>query len=221
MDSATATSTRLTIEVWADVVCPWCYVGEQRLHAAIERSGHAGQIDLQVRTFQLDPSAPATTIPTLEYLSRKFGVPLAQARSMEEDMAQRAQAEGLAYSPDRPSANTLDMLRLVHLASAHGVGWEYLRAVQAELFSGQPDAFEPATLVRLGEQLGVPSDESRSVLAGDRFADAVRADHEEALRLGANGVPFTVLGRRVGVPGSVSTEQFAAAIEQAWEHVSG
>lgn len=219
MDSVAATATRLTIEVWADVVCPWCYVGEQRLHTAIERSGHSDQIQVQVRTFQLDPGAPTTVVPTLEYLSGKFGVPQAQARSMEESMAERARAEGLAYSPDRPSGNTADMLRLVHLASAHGLGWELLRAVQAELFSGQDDAFESATLIRLGEQLGIPGDEIREVLAGDRYADAVRADHDEALRLGATGVPFTVLGRRLGVPGSVSTEQFAAAIEQAWELV--
>jgi predicted DsbA family dithiol-disulfide isomerase len=222
MESTTvSTSTRLTIDVWADVLCPWCYLGEKRLSEAIAASPHAADIELRIHTFQLDPNAPIAVTPTLDLLSRKYGMSAAQARSLEEGMAKKAASEGLPYVVDRPAGNTLDMLRLVHLGAEHGVAWEYLRVMQAEVFGGNADAFEHATLIRLGEALGIPGDELRDVLAGDRYADAVRADHDLALRLGATGVPFTVLGDRLGIPGAVSASQYAQAIDQAWDQVHG
>jgi len=222
MESTAVTpATRLTIDVWADVVCPWCYVGEERLSAAIAASPHGDDVDLRIHTFQLDPTAPATITSTLDYLAQKYGVAPAQARAMEERVAGLAVADGLPYVVDRPVGSTLDMLRLVHLGTAHGVGWEYLRAMQAELFGGNADAFAHGTLARLGEELGIPGDEIRDVLATDRYADAVRADHDQAVRLGARGVPFTVLGMRLGIPGAVSAGQYADAIDQAWEQVRG
>jgi len=219
--AGTAASVRLKIEVWADVLCPWCYLGEQRLETAIEQSPHAGDIDVTIHTFELDPGAPATVTPVLEYLSSKYGLPADQARSLETRMAGLAAAEGLKYEVDRPARNTYGLLRLVHLGAEYGVAWEYLRAMQAEVFGGNDDAFEPATLVRTGEELGIPADQIREVLATGRYGDAVRADHEEAVRMGARGVPFTVLGERLGIPGAVSTSQYADAINQAWEQVNG
>jgi predicted DsbA family dithiol-disulfide isomerase len=113
------------------------------------------------------------------------------------------------------------MLRLVQLGNAHGVGWEVMRDLQAEVFSANPDAYAPATLTRVAEKLGIPAEEIREVLDSDKYADVVRADHEQAVRLGARGVPFTVLGERLGIPGAVEAGQFLAAIEQAWEQVNG
>lgn len=213
------TSTRLTIDVWADVLCPWCYLGEQRLSEAIGQSPHAAEIDLRVHTFQLDPDAPAEVGTTLAYLAKKFGMPESQARTMEKGMAEKAAADGLTYVVDRPAGSTFDMLRVIQLGNAHGVGWEYLRALQAEVFGGNFDAYEHETLVRVGVAVGVGEAEIRDVLTSDRFAEEVRADHDAAVGLGARGVPFTVLGNRLGVPGAVSTRQYAAAIKQAWAQV--
>lgn len=214
-------STRLTIDVWADVLCPWCYVGEKRLSSAIEQSPHADAIELKIHTFQLDPTASMSVVPTLSFLSRKYGVSEAQARAMEQRLAGQAASEGLRYEVDRPMCNTFDLLRLVHLGAEYGVAWEYLRAMQSEVFGGNFEAFEHSTLIRLGEQFGIPGEEVRDVLATDRYADAVRADHAEAERLGAHGVPFTVVGQRLGIPGAVSTDQYVAAIDQAWVQVNG
>ena len=219
--AGTAASTRLKIDVWADVLCPWCYLGEQRLETAIEQSPHADDIDVTIHTFELDPDGPATVTPILEYLSSKYGLPADQARSLEERMAGLAAAEGLKYEVDRPARNTFDLLRLVHLGAEYGVAWEYLRAMQAEVFGGHGDAFEQDTLVRTGAGIGIPDGEIRDVLATDRYADAVHADHAAAVRLGARGVPFTVLGKRLGIPGAVSVGQYAQAIDQAWERVNG
>ena len=122
---------------------------------------------------------------------------------------------------DRPAASTFDMLRLVQLGNVHGVGWEVMRDLQAEVFSANPDAYAPATLTRVAEKLGIPAEEIHEVLDSDKYAHAVRADHEQAVRLGARGVPFTVLGERLGIPGAVGADQFLAAIDQAWEQISG
>lgn len=217
----TATSTQLTIDVWADVLCPWCYLGEQRLSTAIEQSPHAAHIDVRLHTFQLDPAGPTAVMATLDYLSAKYGIAAERARAMEEGMAAQATAEGLRYEVDRPARNTLDLLRLVHLGAEHGVAWRYLRAMQAEVFGGNDDAYESSTLVRIGVGLGIPAGEIRDVLATDRYTAAVRADHDAAVRMGARGVPFTVLGERLGIPGAVSVSQYADAISEAWVRVNG
>lgn len=113
------------------------------------------------------------------------------------------------------------MLRLVDLGAEHDVAFDYLRAMQSEVFGGNDAAFAPDTLVRLGEELGIPARAVREVLATDRYVEAVRADHDQAVRLGATGVPFTVLGERLGIPGAVSTAQYATALDQAWEQIHG
>lgn len=215
----TSADTRLQIEVWSDVLCPWCYIGDARLEAAIKDSPHADRIDVRIRTFQLDPDFPAEPTPVVDYLSAKKGLPVEQAEQMEAQVADLARAEGLAYAPNHPVQNTLDLLRLVHLGNEHGVGWQYMTAMQAALFGGEDGAFAHDALVRLGTGLGIPESEIRDVLATDRYADEVRAEHEEAIALGARGVPFTVLGRRIGIPGAVPTEAYGQAIVQAWEQV--
>lgn len=212
---------KLIIDVWADVVCPWCYIGEHRLERALEQFPHADRVELRMHTFLLDPSLTDEVKGTAEYLAEKYQVPVEQARAMDEQAAQQAAQDGLPYVTDRPIRSTVDMLRLVHLGNEHGVGWQYMRAMQDELFGGNPDAFEHATLIRLGEKLGIPGDEIRDVLATDRFADAVQQDYDEAIRLGARGVPFTVVASRYGIPGATSTVQYARVIAKVWEEIHG
>lgn len=214
------TSPRLTIDVWADVLCPWCYVGEHRLSTAVARSPHAAEIELKIHTWQLDPDVPTQVTWIPEYRVEKFGVTPDQARAMESDVAGQAAADGLPYVLDRPVRNTLELLRLIHLGNEHGVGRQYMAAMHAELFGGNPDAFGHETLLRLGENLGVPADEIRDVLATGRYGDAVRADQAAAVALGARGVPFTVLGNRFAIPGTVGIRQYADAIDQAWQQIN-
>ncbi len=216
-----ATAARMTIDVWADVVCPWCYLGEKRLDDAIARSEHAGEIELRIHSFQLDPEAGPEVRATLESVAAKYDVPLDEARATEERLAADARSEGLRFEVDRPLSSTFDMLRLVHLGGEHGVAWEYMRALQVEVFGGNFHAFKPETLIRVGTELGIPAGEIEDVLATDRYADAVLADSRAAVELGARGVPFTVLGERFGIPGAISAEQYGLAIDEAWGRVNG
>lgn len=216
-----ATAAKLTIDVWADVVCPWCYLGEKRLDDAIAGSEHASDIELKLHSFQLDPDASTDVVPTLESVAAKHGIPIDEARATEERLAADARSEGLNFEVDRPLSSSFDMLRLVHLGAEHGVAWEYMRALQAEVFGGNFDAFKPETLIRVGTELGIPAGEIEDVLAGDRYADAVRDDGRTAIELGARGVPFTVLGERFGIPGAISTEQYGFAIDEVWDRLNG
>src|SRR5690606_3372751 len=125
---------------------------------------HADQIELRIHTFQLDPTSTNEVRPTAEYLADKYNVSIEQARAMDQNAADQAKSDGLKYVLDRPFSSTFDMLRLVHLGKQHGAGWEYMWAMQAELFGGNPDAFEHDTLIRLGEELGIPTDEIKDVL---------------------------------------------------------
>ena len=154
-------STRLTIDVWADVLCPWCYIGEQRLSTAIERSAHTDDIELKIHTYELVPAGTTQVTPTVQRLAETYGSRPPRPGAMEEGVAEQAAAEGLTYKVDRPASNTFDLLRLVHLGAEYGLSGGYLRAMQAEVVSGNPDAFEHTTLIRTGEQLGIPAGEIR------------------------------------------------------------
>lgn len=211
----------LTIDVWADVVCPWCYIGEYRLQKALEQFPHAGNVELRIHTFQLDPNATDEVQSTVAHLAAKYGVSLERARSMEEHAAAQAKSDGLPYELDRPYSSTFDMLRLVHLGNEHGVGWQYMWAMQKELFGGNRDVFDDDTLIRLGKELSIPEDEIRDVLETDRYADDVRYDHYAAVQLGARGVPFTVLAGRVGIPGATTVEHYGQVLAQVWEQIHG
>jgi predicted DsbA family dithiol-disulfide isomerase len=211
----------LRIDAWVDVQCPWCYIGAGRLETAIEEFGHAARIRLEPRTFELDPAADPTVEPALERMTRRYGVPPERAHVNEADLAAVAAADGLAFTSDRPMSSSRDPLRLVHLAKEHGVGWRFARAVQAEIFAGNADAFDHRTLSRLGVGLGIPAEAISGTLAGDGYADRLQVDREAARRMGARGVPFTVFGGEVVVQGGSAVRDYLAAIERAVHALDG
>ena len=123
------------------------------------------------------PAGPAPTAevrPTAEYLAAKYDVSVEQARAMDQRAAAQAKSDGLAYVLDRPFSSTFDMLRLVQLGNRYGVGWEYMSAMQAELFGGNPDAFDHATLIRLSKELGLPTGRAARSAGDCRNSSAAR-----------------------------------------------
>jgi predicted DsbA family dithiol-disulfide isomerase len=135
---------------------------------------------------------------------------------MDDRVGGMARAEGLPYTSDRVVANSFDLHRVVHLADTVGKGAELLAVLYRDLFSGTADVYGPEYLVDAAAGLGIARERVAEVLDGDEFAEDVRRDVAAATRLGARGVPFTVLDRRYGIPGATSVEGFAGAIEHAW-----
>ena len=212
----------LTVEIWSDVVCPWCYIGKRRIEAALGRFPHRDEVEVVYRSFELDPSAPARPEGTgPERLAAKYGVSVDEARAMNDRVTGIAAEDGLEYHLDvARGGNTFDAHRMLHLAAAHGVQAEAKeRLMRAYFTEGEPIS-DHDTLARLLAEAGVPEDEAREALAGDRFAAEVRDDEQLGAQLGIRGVPFYVLGRRYGVSGAQSADVLLGALEQAWDEAA-
>jgi len=215
-------SMPLTVEIWSDVVCPWCYIGKRRFEAALARFAHRDEVEVTYRSFELDPEAPARHAGTgPERLAEKYGVSLEEAQAMNDRVTAIAAEDGLEYHLDiARGGNTFDAHRILHLAAAHGVQTEVKeRLMHAYFTEGEPIS-DADTLVRLAASAGVPEAEARELLAGDRFTAEVRDDEQLGAQLGIRGVPFFVLGRRYGVSGAQPADVLIGALEQAWEETS-
>ena len=205
----------MKIEIWSDVVCPWCYIGKRRLEHALEKFEHADEVEITWRSFQLDPSAPeGKAIPLTEYLTKRFG---AQSAQMTDRVIGIARTEGLEFDYGKAlSVNTFHLHRLLHLAASLGAGDAAKERLLRAYFIEGADLSDPGILAGLMKEVGVDPDRTRQVLDSDEYADAVRADIAEARALGASGVPFFVIDRKYGVSGAQPTEVFLRALNTAF-----
>ncbi len=206
----------LKVEIWSDVVCPWCYIGKRRLEAAVASSGVP--VELTWRSFQLDPTAPReSTEDVATYLGRKYGGGREAGLAMNERVSQVAAGDGLEYHLDvAQRANTVDAHRLLHLAADHGLQDALKERLLRAYFTDGLAIGDPDVLAALATEVGLPGERVREVLASDEFAADVRADQDEAAALGATGVPFFVVDRRYGISGAQPVELFEQALQQAW-----
>jgi predicted DsbA family dithiol-disulfide isomerase len=204
----------MQIEIWSDVVCPWCYIGKRRLERALGEFEHADEVEVSWRSFQLNPDAPEKAVPTLDYLAQRFGP---QAQAMTARVAELGQQEGLTLDfGSSLTVNTLEAHRLLHLAADLGIGDAAKERLLRAHFTEGADLSDPETLTRLMAEAGADEARVREVLAGTEYADAVQADIEQARRLGATGVPFFVIDRKYGISGAQAPETFLHALRTAY-----
>jgi predicted DsbA family dithiol-disulfide isomerase len=206
------------IEVWSDVVCPWCYIGKRRLETALERFPHRDQVEVVWRSFQLDPSIPeGVTKPTLPDLAAKYGASVEQMAANLKRVEDLAAAEGLDYHlADGVSGNTLLAHELLHLATERGLGGRLKERLLHAHFEEGRSVFDVDSLVALGAEVGLDEDEARGALTDRRYADAVQQDIATAQALGATGVPFFVVDRTYGAAGAQPPELLLQILERAW-----
>lgn len=208
----------MQVEIWSDVVCPWCAIGKRRFETALAGFEHAADVEVRWRSFELDPAAPRTVVGSAtRRLADKYGVPLAEAEAMQQRVTDTAAADGLEFRLDlaRPG-NTVDAHRLLHLAADRGRQGELKdRLLRAYFAEGEPIG-DPGTLARLAADAGLDAAEARSVLDSDRYLAEVRADQAQARALGITGVPFFVLDRRYGVSGAQPVEVLLGVLRQAY-----
>ena len=212
----------MRIEIWSDILCPWCYIGKRRLESALERFERRDAVDVVWRSFQLDPSAPRDSRETTrDMLARKYGVSPEQADAMQERVTRVAAEEGLRYRLEGTHVeNSFDAHRLLHLAREHGLQDDLKERLFAANFSRGERIGDPATLLRLAGEAGLDAEEARATLASGRFADAVRADRAEAEALGIRGVPFFVFDRRLGVSGAQPADVLLQTLQEAFAGAS-
>ncbi|HVV14380.1 DsbA family oxidoreductase [Amycolatopsis sp.] len=209
----------MRVDVWSDVVCPWCYLGKRRFELALAGFERRGEVEVVYRSFELDPRMPrGKAVPKVAELARKFGTGEAEVRSMESRLERLAAEDGLEYNLEGTDlGNTFDAHRLLHLAKARGLQAEVTDRFFRACFTERRSVFDEESLVDLAVEAGLDGAEARDVLRSDAYAADVRADIEEARALGANGVPFFVLDNRFGVSGAQSVETFTAALSQAFQ----
>jgi predicted DsbA family dithiol-disulfide isomerase len=210
----------MKVEIWSDIACPWCYVGKRRFEAALERFEHRDAVEVTWRSFELDPGAPRERdVDLATHLAQKFGTSREEAVAMQQRVVDIGAADGIGFRQDiARSGNTFDAHRLLHLASEHGRQGELKeRLMSAYHVEGEPIG-DRAALERLAIETGLPAEEVRELLAGERFTDEVRDDERAAASLGIGGVPFFVVDRALGASGAQSREAFAALLERGWEN---
>lgn len=213
----------MQVDIWSDVVCPWCYIGKRRFEAALASFAHADSIEIVWRSFELDPRAPAErTGDYASRLSKKYGMSHERAMASLHHMTDVAAEEGLSFDFARTrSGNTFDAHRLLHFALERG-GAAVQGALKERLLLAYFSEGEPVgdrdTLVRLaGSVDGLDEAEVTDVLAGDAYADHVRADETAAEELDITGVPFFLVDRKFAVSGAQSVEVFTRVLDRAWE----
>ena len=209
----------MQVEIWSDIVCPWCYVGKRRFERALASFEHAGSVAVSYRSFELDPAAPASRSGShAEHLARKYGMSVEHAEDLDQQMTERAAAEGLDFNFGvMQGGNTFDAHRLLHLAKERGVQAEMKeRLMRATFTDGLPIA-DKSTLADLAAEVGVPPGDARDALEGDAYAIAVRRDEEQAARYGITGVPFYVADGKFAISGAQPTEVFQQMLHRAHE----
>ncbi|MGZ6754716.1 MAG: DsbA family oxidoreductase [Nocardioides sp.] len=211
----------MRIEIWSDVVCPWCYVGKRRLETALAGFPHRDEVEVVYRSFELDPSAPQHGHElTTGVLARKYGRSEDEMRDMQQQLIDTAAVEGLAFRLfENVHTNTIDAHRVLHLALEEG-GPALQRALKEELlaayFVRAEDVGDHDVLRAAAASVGLDAERVSAVLASEEYADAVRADIDQARAYGATGVPFHVVDGRYGVSGAQPAEVFAQVLDRAW-----
>ena len=211
----------MQVEIWSDVVCPWCYIGKRRFERALESFPHADEVDVVYRSFELDPSAPEVGTESIaESLGRKYGGGPDAGAEMIARTVEVAATEGLAFDYAHAThTKTVDAHRLLHLALTEG-GRLLQRTLNEALleayFTRGESMGDHDVLRRVAVDAGLDPARVDEVLASDEFREAVEADVAQALALGAGGVPFFVVDRTYGVSGAQPTEVFTQVLDQAW-----
>lgn len=213
------TAEPLIVDIWSDVVCPWCAIGKANLDRALERFPEASRVEIVWHSFELDPNAPAALAGDhAEQLARKYAMPVEQARDAIERLATTARGVGLDFRFDRVRpGNTFDAHRVIHLAAARGLQIEVKeRMFRGYLTEGAAIGL-PEEVERLAVDAGLDADEVAEVLASDAYAADVRADEAAAHQMGATGVPFFVFDGRYAVGGAQPPDVLLEVLQRCWQ----
>jgi len=209
----------MKVEIWSDIVCPFCYIGKRKFEKALESFDSRDKVEIVWRSFQLDPEMKYVPGQSLhEYLGRRKGTSAAEGKRMNDAMAGMAKEAGLHYDFDKAIINnTSDAHRLLHLAKQHRLQNDMKERLFRAYYTEGKNIGDRDTLVQLGEEVGLPVEEIRSTLQSDAFLQEVQQDQYDAEQVGARGVPFFVFNNKYAVSGAQSVELFQQVLDKVWE----
>jgi predicted DsbA family dithiol-disulfide isomerase len=212
----------MKVEIWSDVMCPFCYIGKRKFEAALEQFPQKEKIEIEWKSFQLNPAMKTEPDKTInEYLAEAKGWSLDYAAQMNDHVTSIAAEVGLEYNMDKAVvANSFDAHRFVQFAKTKGKGDDAEEQLFKAYFTDGKNTADHQTLIDLGNQIGLDTAELKEVLNGTQFSEQVHHDVYEAQQVGARGVPFFVLDRKYAVSGAQQPETFLGALEKSfseWE----
>jgi predicted DsbA family dithiol-disulfide isomerase len=208
----------MRVEVWSDVVCPWCYLGKRRLESALGRFEHGDEVEVAWRSFELDPAAPRRrAISAAEHLGAKYGLTTSQVEASWARLTALGEADGIEFRlAQTRGGSSFDAHRLTHLGGAHGRRDEVTERLFRAYFEEAAAIGERDTLARLGVEAELPADEVEDALATDHFAAGVRDEERRARELGITAVPFFVVDGRYGIAGAQSADMLLEVLGAVW-----
>ena len=206
----------MIIDVWSDVVCPWCFIGKRRLEKALSEFAHRDDVIIRHRAFQLQPDAKEV-VPTRQHLADKYKVSPEQVKEMQSNVCAVADGEGLCYNLDNTlSGNTFDAHRVLLYAATIGKQDQLLEAMYSSYFEKSLPLFSHQDICAVAESVGISPVDVMNILESDQFSNEVLADRDLASQLGATGVPFFVVDMKYGISGAQPLEAFVETIKAAW-----
>jgi predicted DsbA family dithiol-disulfide isomerase len=210
---------KMKVEIWSDVMCPFCYIGKRRFESALEHFPFKDQLEIEWKSFQLNPDMP--TDPTLninQYLADVKGWTLDYAKEMNDHVTAMAADEGLTYNFDKSVvANSFDAHRFTHLAKASGLGEAAEEVLFQAYFTDGKNIADKNVLAELGSQIGLDAEKVKEVLNTEQYTDEVKHDVAEAQYLGIRGVPFFVMDHKYGVSGAQMVPVFVQTLEKSFD----
>ncbi|MDP1793095.1 MAG: DsbA family oxidoreductase [Acidimicrobiales bacterium] len=208
----------MKIEIWSDVVCPWCFVGKRNFEKALADFEHADQLEITWRSYELDPHGPPIREGTYaERVARKYGMEVGQARAAMARIINVGAEAGIEFKFDvMQPGNTFNAHRLLHLAARRGKQNELKEALFVATFSDALAIGTPEVLEEVAVSVGLDRDEVREVLDGELFGDEVRVDERVAQSIGITGVPFFLVDDAYGIPGAQDPSVYLNILERAW-----
>jgi predicted DsbA family dithiol-disulfide isomerase len=212
----------MKVEIWSDVMCPFCYIGKRRFEEALQDFEHQDKVEIEWKSFQLNPDIKTNPeINIDQYLADVKGWNLDYAKQLNAQVTQMAAEVGLEYNFDRAVvANSFNAHRFSHLAKKHGLGVEAEESLFRAYFTDGKNIDDNDTLMELGQRMGLNPTEIKAMLESDTYADEVNNDIAEAQQLGIRGVPFFVMNSKYAISGAQATPVFEETLEKAfgeWE----
>ena len=210
---------KMIVEIWSDVVCPFCYIGKREFENALTQFEHRDSVEVIWRSFELDPRAPARSeFDMYGMLVNKYGGTREDAKARVSGVVQRAKTVGLEYDMEKAViGSSFDAHRLIQLAKTKALGSEAEERLFKAYFTEGAHIADHATLIRLGKEIGLEEKEVKQMLASDRYVEEVREDERQAHLAGVRGVPFFLIDEKLSVSGAQQSATFLGALQQAWE----
>ncbi|MBZ9521535.1 DsbA family oxidoreductase [Bacillus safensis] len=209
----------MKVQIWSDIACPFCYIGKKQLETALEQFPEKDQVEIEFKSFELDPHAPVDVDHDVhDMLVKKYGMSRSQAMAMNEQVKQAGKEKEIDFQFDPlVLTNTFDAHRLAQYAGQMGKGDFVMGELFQAYFTDGKHVGDRQTLLQIAEKAGLDEKEVQQVLGSEAFADHVRKDEQEARQLGINAVPFFLINDKYSVAGAQPADTFLGALETAWK----